>query len=73
MKELALHMLDLARNSLNAGATCIEMTVNEQEKENLLIMEVNDNGAYGKPHGNAHQPDPESSGNRLDIPLPAEW
>ena len=44
MKELALHMLDLARNSLSAGATCIEMTVNEQEKENLLIMEVNDNG-----------------------------
>jgi anti-sigma regulatory factor (Ser/Thr protein kinase) len=44
MEELALHLLDIAENSLAAGATEIGITVLEDAAANLLWLEVADNG-----------------------------
>ncbi|MCR4441029.1 MAG: ATP-binding protein [Peptococcaceae bacterium] len=44
MRELSLHILDIARNSLEAGATRVEITVREDTRKNWLHMEIKDNG-----------------------------
>ncbi|MGI6129340.1 MAG: ATP-binding protein [bacterium] len=44
MEELALHILDLAQNSLAAGASELEIVVNEDIASNLLTMSIKDNG-----------------------------
>ena len=44
MKELALHILDIAQNSIRAEATVIEITIREQIKKDLMIIEIKDNG-----------------------------
>lgn len=44
MKELALHILDLAQNSIDAGANLIEILVNEDLENDLLIITLKDNG-----------------------------
>ena len=46
MKELALHILDLAQNSITAGADLIKLTINESLKEDILSITLEDNG-YG--------------------------
>lgn len=45
MKELSLHILDIAKNSVKAKATQIEITVNEDEVRDKLIIEIKDNGS----------------------------
>jgi anti-sigma regulatory factor (Ser/Thr protein kinase) len=44
MKELALHVIDIIENGLNAGATRIELSIKEDTKQNLLQIEIEDNG-----------------------------
>lgn len=44
MKELSLHILDIAKNSVKARADCIKITVNEDEEKNLLTIDIEDNG-----------------------------
>ena len=44
MKDLSLHILDVAENSLNAGATRIGIKIIEDIKKNLFIIEISDNG-----------------------------
>lgn len=44
MKELSLHILDIAKNSIKAKATVIEIEISEKEEENLLIITIKDNG-----------------------------
>ncbi len=44
MKELALHILDIAQNSITAGANYIEINVVEDESANKLFISVMDNG-----------------------------
>lgn len=44
MNELSLHILDIAKNSVKAGATLIEIFVDEDEENNLLTIDINDNG-----------------------------
>lgn len=44
MKELSLHILDVVQNSLGAKASLIEININENIKEDLLIIEIKDNG-----------------------------
>ncbi|RJQ47866.1 MAG: ATP-binding protein [Nitrospiraceae bacterium] len=44
MKDLSLHILDIAENSINAGATEIRIRIVEDIKENLLLIEISDNG-----------------------------
>ena len=44
MKELSLHILDIVQNSIKAGAKNIEIIINESTADNLMTIEINDNG-----------------------------
>lgn len=44
MLELALHILDIAENGLRAGATLLEITVEEDPVLDLLTIIIADNG-----------------------------
>ena len=44
MKELSLHILDIVQNSIKAGAKNIEILINESTADNLMTIEINDNG-----------------------------
>jgi anti-sigma regulatory factor (Ser/Thr protein kinase) len=44
LKELSLHILDIAENSVNAGATKIEILVSENFNKDELIIKIRDNG-----------------------------
>ena len=44
MRELSLHILDIAKNSVKANASLIEIIVDEDHSKNLLTIEINDNG-----------------------------
>lgn len=43
MRELSLNILDIAQNSISAGATLIEISVDERTSSNLVIT-ITDNG-----------------------------
>ncbi|MBP1737043.1 MAG: Sensory transduction histidine kinase [Oscillospiraceae bacterium] len=43
MKELSLHILDIAQNSIEAGATRLELTLSEDGKGALTVV-IRDNG-----------------------------
>ncbi len=43
MKELSLHILDIIQNSLKAGATCVEIRI--EETEDIFRFSVKDNGS----------------------------
>jgi anti-sigma regulatory factor (Ser/Thr protein kinase) len=45
MEDLSLHILDIAENSINAGATSIEITIDENIKQDVLKLEIADNGS----------------------------
>lgn len=45
MKELSLHILDIAKNSVKAKASLIEIIVIEDEEKNFLSIGINDNGS----------------------------
>ncbi|HCV42662.1 MAG TPA: ATP-binding protein [Bacteroidetes bacterium] len=45
MEDLSLHILDIAENSINAGATNIEITIDEDSKQDVLKLEIADNGS----------------------------
>ncbi|MBI5676572.1 MAG: ATP-binding protein [Nitrospirae bacterium] len=44
MEDLSLHILDIVENSITAGASNIRIKINEDTKENLLLIEISDNG-----------------------------
>ena len=44
MKELSLHILDIAENSVNAGAARVEISVIEHIKKDTLSIIIKDNG-----------------------------
>ena len=44
MKELSLHILDIAQNSVKAGATLIQITIEEDTVADTLRITVADNG-----------------------------
>ena len=45
MQDLSLHILDIGENSINAGATKIEIRINEDTIGNKLVLEIEDNGS----------------------------
>jgi len=45
LRELALHILDIAENGITAGADCIQILVNENRREDLLTIAITDNGS----------------------------
>ncbi|NLH94587.1 MAG: ATP-binding protein [Synergistaceae bacterium] len=44
LEDLSQHVLDIAENSLNAGADRIEITILQDSRANRLVLEVADNG-----------------------------
>lgn len=44
MTELSLHILDIVQNSIKANATLIEIIIDEDVKNNVLTIEIIDNG-----------------------------
>jgi len=44
LRELSLHILDIAENGITAGADSINILVNEARKEDLLTIAIEDNG-----------------------------
>lgn len=44
MKELSLHILDIAQNSVRGNASEIIITVNENKKNNIFKFSIRDNG-----------------------------
>ena len=44
MRELALHILDIAENSISAGANKIRISIIENRRDDLLEIEIEDNG-----------------------------
>jgi hypothetical protein len=44
VKELSLHILDVAENGINAGADRVGITVEEARKDNRLRIIITDNG-----------------------------
>ncbi len=49
MREIALHILDVAENGITAGAACIHLIVDEARVENLLTIIIEDNGKGVRP------------------------
>lgn len=56
MKELSLNILDIAKNSVTAGATLVEITVTETPQR--LTIQVRDNGCGMTPEFVARVTDP---------------
>ena len=56
MKELSLHLLDIAQNSVTAGATSLELSLTEHS--GVLTMKVADNGCGMTPEFLANVMDP---------------
>lgn len=44
MTELSLHVLDIVQNSIKAGAKLIEVSIEENINDNLLTIEIIDDG-----------------------------
>jgi hypothetical protein len=44
MRELSMHVLDLLENALEAGATQVQLTIEEDLAADKLMIEVEDNG-----------------------------
>ncbi|MCJ7773114.1 MAG: ATP-binding protein [Desulfobacterales bacterium] len=44
MRELSLHILDIAENGITAGADCVHITVDEARDDNRMTIIVTDNG-----------------------------
>lgn len=44
MEDFSLHLLDVAENALAAGAGRIEISIFERSKEDLMTIEIKDNG-----------------------------
>ena len=44
MEEISMHVLDIAMNSLAAGAQRVEIAVVESQRHDFLIVRVRDNG-----------------------------
>ncbi len=44
MRELSLNVMDIAQNSVKAGASLISIIINESDKDDFLDIKISDNG-----------------------------
>lgn len=58
LEDLSAHVLDISENSTMAGADEVEITINEDEREDLLLFSVKDNGRGMSPEFVAKVTDP---------------
>ena len=57
MKEISLHLLDVAQNSVTAGARCIDLTLEEDENKACRLI-IADDGCGMEPEFLARATDP---------------
>jgi hypothetical protein len=55
LRELSLHILDIAENGITAGADCIQISIDEARSEDLLTIVIEDNGR-GMPEAKLQKP-----------------
>ena len=77
MLELAHHILDMAQNAIEAGASKVKITVDENYPEDRLVIEIEDNGRGLSPERLAKVLDPFYTTRKtrhvgLGLPLLAE-
>lgn len=77
MEDLALHILDIAQNSLEAGASEIEIEIAEYPRDDRMIIKVRDNGRGMDPKMLARATDPFFTTRKtrrvgMGLPLMAE-
>lgn len=58
MRELSLNVMDIAQNSISAGASLITVTVEEDAPGDTLSISIGDNGRGMTPEQVAHVTDP---------------
>lgn len=58
MEDLSLHILDIAENSLAAGAKNISIAIKEDRSNDLLIIEISDDGKGMEPEIAGRAADP---------------
>ncbi|MBN2398898.1 MAG: sensor histidine kinase [Candidatus Aminicenantes bacterium] len=44
VEDICFHLTDLVQNSIAAGSTDIHLEILESEKQNILVVEISDNG-----------------------------
>ncbi len=73
MEELALHILDIAENSIAASASVVEVCVSEDARADLLTIEVLDDGNGMAPETLGRAADPfftTKDGRRIGLGVP---
>jgi hypothetical protein len=55
LRELSLHILDIAENGITAGAGCMQIRVDENRRQDLLTLAVSDDGR-GMPTAKLNNP-----------------
>lgn len=74
MRDLSLHILDVAENSIAAGAKNVMVLIEENTPENILILEITDDGKGMTKELTAKADDPFTTGRKtrrvgLGLPL----
>jgi len=77
MEDLSLHILDIAENSINAGASTIGIFIREDSARNVLTVEITDDGKGMDPSAVKSATDPFYTSRTtrrvgLGLPLLAE-
>jgi hypothetical protein len=44
MEDISLHILDIAENSVSAGAKCVRISIVEEKEKDLCTVEIEDDG-----------------------------
>jgi signal transduction histidine kinase len=73
MKDLSLHILDIAENSIRAGAKLVEISIIEDAGEDVLILQIKDNGKGMEKDTMREAADPfftTKSGKRIGMGIP---
>jgi len=58
MEDLSLHILDIVENSLRSGAKLVEISVVEDTEQDLLSLQIRDNGKGMAPEVCSQSADP---------------
>jgi hypothetical protein len=74
MKDLSLHILDIAQNSISAKASLIQITIDEDKFNNRYVLTIEDNGSGMPPEMLAKVTDPYTTSRKtrkvgLGLPL----